>query len=858
MKKVLSAALLVTFVISSSSATFGQKSRTNEKRFERDSVESPQFGTISAIGDRRGVLVSWEMTAEPETVGFYVYRVENGVSSLVSDTMTLGAATRAGADPNGGERYQVYDPQGNKGSSYLIESYSLDGQRSYSEQIATRLVRDVEAYSGVDVSSLREASLSKNSVIESSALILNEELESIVSTSQLAPDPDNHKWVVAQPGASISVRKEGLYRVPRAMLEAALFPVNSDPANWRLFLDGAEHAITVGPGAQYIEFFGKGVDTPETDSRVYYLISDTTAGRRIPNRVLRPVGGNVLSQTFPSKVVKKERTLYYNKVLNGELENYWGRVISTSASAIPVSIPAVDPSASMATVTVKLQGFTNVPHQVNASLNGTPLGIMTGTSLNGFSSTFQVPANQLLDGNNTLTLNSIGAGDFSLFDGITVEYKRKYAADLDKLAFSTPGYRKVDVKNFSSPNVRVFDITYDGSPQQIKNAVLVQEGSTFTAKLPASRAAVYYALEDSQILTPAEVVRNNPSTLASPVNGANLVIISHSAPDFMAAAETWANYRRLQGFTVKVIDVRDVYDEFNYGVISSIAIRSFLNHAYLNWQTPPQYVLLLGDGSYDARNYEGLGYWNLIPSRMVSTPYGKTASDEAIADFNNDGLAEMAIGRIPARTASHITNVHSKTMTFETPAMQSLDRGSLFVYDEPKGFNFQAMSQTIRNKLPQSMPATYVDRLAAGSAASLLQELNAGKYIVNYSGHGATGVWHNAGFFGLTQAQQIVNTPTIFTMLTCYNGYFVRPDFDTLSERLLNSPIGGSVISWASTTETTPDVQLVMAERFYGQLALGNLNRIGDLVRDAKQVVPASSDVRYSWALLGDPMLKVR
>ena len=95
-------------------------------------------------------------------------------------------------------------------------------------------------------------------------------------------------------------------------------------------------------------------------------------------------------------------------------------------------------------------------------------------------------------------------------------------------------------------------------------------------------------------------------------------------------------------------------------------------------------------------------------------------------------------------------------------------------------------------------------------------------------------------------------------MLTCYNGLFIRPNADSLSERLQNSPTGGSVVSWASTTETTPDVQSVMAERFYEQLGLGNITRIGDLVRDAKIVVPGGSNVRFSWVLLGDPMLKVR
>jgi hypothetical protein len=39
---------------------------------------------------------------------------------------------------------------------------------------------------------------------------------------------------------------------------------------------------------------------------------------------------------------------------------------------------------------------------------------------------------------------------------------------------------------------------------------------------------------------------------------------------------------------------------------------------------------------------------------------------------------------------------------------------------------------------------------------------------------------------------------------------------------------------------------------------LGTIPRLGDVIRDAKSAVPGGSDVRYSWVLIGDPLLKVR
>jgi hypothetical protein len=145
---------------------------------------------------------------------------------------------------------------------------------------------------------------------------------------------------------------------------------------------------------------------------------------------------------------------------------------------------------------------------------------------------------------------------------------------------------------------------------------------------------------------------------------ADLIIISYK--DFLTEAQTWADYRTSQGFRVKVVDVDKVFNEFGYGVLSSDSIEAFLNYAYNNWQAPqPKYVLLIGDASYNSRNYNNQGFFNYVPTRIVPTIFTETASDEALADFDDDGLAEMAIGRIPARQGSSVTNALSKVIHWE-------------------------------------------------------------------------------------------------------------------------------------------------------------------------------------------------
>ena len=850
MKRIISVAVFATLVITSVTPLFGQKSRARTVAVFA-AEEFARFENVEAFANENGSLIRWQMAEEKGNAGFMIYRRGEKGLEPVQDSLKPGAFGKFRNESAYGEQYEIYDEGGTIGTEYVVEAWKINSDRRlFSQSVKSKYKADLEA---------RPKS---NSLLSNDSLALTKELSSAQEDSLLAPNLTQHRVVVSQPGAKIGVRKDGIYRVTRAELQAAGFNVNSNSANWRLFMEGNEHAIIVGVGDQYIEFYGRGLDTIESDTRIYYLIADTTAGKRIQTRILRNFGGTVISNNYRVSAEKKERQNYIYDILNGEQENYWGRVVTTTPTTVPITLTGIDfASTASVTFTLTMNGFSMTAHQTRVVLNGNVLANITGQQQESFSSTYTIPLSMLVEGNNSLELASTASGDLTLFDTATFSYARKYQADLNKVSFFTPGYRKADLGNFSSANVRVFETTYDGEPTLVTNLPVVQNGGTFTVKMPSSRAGIFYGVEDSGLLQSPTVTANNPSALATASNAGHLIIISHGATDFMAAAETWANYRRNQGFTVKVVDVADVFDEFNYGVLSANSINSFLNYAKNNWATPPNYVLLIGDASYDSRNYEGNGYWNMVPSKIVNTVYTEAPSDEALADFDGDGLAELAIGRVPARTAPVITTVYNKTVAFEMTANQNLNRGAVFAYDLPIGFDFQAMSQLLRDELPAGIPAPMIGRGDANAQATLINEinLNSGRYIVNWAGHGTTGLWGTSpSLFAFSSVPQLTNTdPTLFTMLTCLNGYFIGSN-ESLAELLLKANNGGAAATWSSTGKTTPDVQLIMGLRFFEQINAGTITRMGDLIKDAKTQIPFGADVRLSWALFGDPMLKVR
>lgn len=866
MIRTLSVALLALLMISASVPSIAQKAgqkpgQKSASDYRRGIKIGTKFTSMSALSEGTGVLVRWEMATEFESAGYNVYRLDFDGKHLINRAPMIGSWGRHGSNIAYGEVYQVFDRQGAVGAVYVIESLAMNGRRVSTQPFATTVVKNLEDLTGTSASTFAQADSSNNQEIEADKSSLTTELSRIVESSLQVPNLETHRWVVGQPGAKIGVRQEGLYRISASELDAAEFPIGSDAANWRLFVDGVEQSIIVGANNQFVEFYGKGVDTPESDTRSYYLISGTTPGKRIGSRILRSTPGFAEAANYQNITQKKERFSYVNRIFNGDEENYWGRLVTSSPVAVvPFELTGIDFQTATAQITVRMQGFSLNNHQTQVKVNGHDVTQMTASFYDNYSSTVSIPTTFLLEGTNSLELNTQNGSDYSLFDTVMVAYDRKHQAVQDRISFFTAGYKKVNVTGFSSPNIRVFDITFDGSPLLIANVPVVADNGSFTVKLPSSRTMVSYAVEDSAVLASVSVSKNNPSNLVAATNGADLIIVSHSSPEFMSAADTWADYRRMQGITVKVVDIADVYDEFGFGVASSNALKAFLGNAYQNWQLQPKYVLLLGDGSYDPRNYEGFGYNNLIPTKSVRLIYDESGSDEALADFDGDGLAEMAIGRIPVRTVAAITTIFDKTRAFETPAMQSLGRGALFAHDLPIGYDFAGMNQMMSDELPVGTPVEHVIRGGSTAQSDLVAEMNKGKFIVNYAGHGSTGLWASSSFFGINNVAQLTNStgPTIFNMLTCLNGFFLLPNNDSLSERLLKSDTGGAVSAWASTSETTADIQLIMGRRFFNKLASGTIPRMGDLVRDAKTTIPAGADVRLSWALLGDPMLQVR
>jgi hypothetical protein len=862
MKRILSTLSMLLVFSVGSTAVFAQK-KGNQSVKKIEVFDVVEFGKTTVVTDETRVWLEWNTDSEVNNLGFNVYRANQSEQKsrvLVNPSLIIGSALNTG-DKNSGGTFSLLDPNGNMQSAYFIEAVSVGGNNKTLGPIYPQYVDDLG--DKVIDSSLTADGLERKStaVVERETPLVPKEIAESKTNRSISTAQETQFWIASQNAAKINVKQTGLYRVTRSQLSNAGFDVNASVGLWQLYADGVEQPINVDSSGNFIEFFGIGLDTLYSDTKTYYLVVGLQSGKRIGSSIRRSVREGIVSKSFGSSFERLENQTYISSLLNGEPDNFFGTLFNSTPSSVTINVPAVENITSgSARIDFRVQGLTNTPHSVNISLNGQQIGTANGNNMASMDFSYTLNSQNLLDGNNVIQLSTASSNSYCMFDKVKITYPKKYLSSNGRLAFSVPNYKSVRVEGFGSQNVRLFDVSDSSKPTLISNSVTRANGATYDLVIQSNRTRMMYAIADENLLTPTSVVGNIPSNLSSNSKQANFVIITHR--NFINQANDWATYRRNQGMLVEVVDVEDIYDEFGFGALAASSIKNFLGYAKASWLVKPDYVLLIGDTTFDNRNYQGgAAPYSLVPSEIIDTSYSETVSDEFLADFNEDGLSELAIGRIPATTTAFVTLMLNKTIAFELTRVGALmQRGMIFAADLPNGWDFEGTNIRFRQLLPADMPASMITRAQIDGRAAMLAQADTGKFMIHYSGHGSVSFWAVSTFFHRDDAFAMSNgnNLTIFNLLTCLNGYFPNNATDSFVEGALKAPNGGAVATWASTGLTTPDVQDVMATRYYQKINDGSIERMGDLIRDAKTTLVYGRDVRLSWALLGDPTLRVK
>lgn len=538
-------------------------------------------------------------------------------------------------------------------------------------------------------------------------------------------------------------------------------------------------------------------------------------------------------------------------------------------------------SAATGRVSIVLQGASSRPeqvaHRVGIEVNGHFLGEQRFFDLERATLDYSFPAAWLQEAGNELRIEALGplpAGEPSLFflDRFEIAYQRELISGHDPFVFRPTVGEGIEAGGFptrpsAGSELLLFSLEDPNRPRRLTGfAELEREGRRFV-NFRALAEVDHLLTTEGAILEPQELRPVRPASLRDH-RGAEHLVVSPSA--WASGAEVLSHRRRTEGLRSAVISVQDIYDEFSFGHRDPRALQSFLRYAYLHWPIPPRYVVLLGDGHLDYRGHGGARP-NLIPPRLVATSEGLYASDNTFADFDADGVPELAVGRVPATTLAELLVWMEKLEVWEESSTTSWRSSALLLADVPdSGGNFDGAAR----KLAQSLAAVgssygwrsevlSIGEVGFGEAReTLLERLNGNVGLVTWVGHGGLDRWSRDGLLTQGDVESITGDQrsAVVLVLGCNTNRFELPGFTSLGGDLTLHPEGGAVAVLAPSGATRLSQTFDLGTRWLEALANpSSRGRLGDRLLSAIQ--HASSDPRAAlsaetlqvYVLFGDP-----
>ena len=563
------------------------------------------------------------------------------------------------------------------------------------------------------------------------------------------------------------------------------------------------------------------------------------------------------------ETVRREKNQYYQAGLLEAPDLWlWDVLVSPDEKSYTFTADHVS-AARPAYVSISLQGASDfdglVDHHVRVSVNGTYLGEASWDGKEPKSLDLEVGPGVLQEGLNALELENVadtGAAYSLVFmNRFSVRYPRGLVGSGGALegTFASSGQAVVGALPSSSV---VLDTT--GTPRWRQGAVSTPTGLSFAVE--AGRR--YLA---TSVVQRPQVRKIQGSALRKAENQADYVLLAPKA--FLNAAKPLLDLRQSEGLRTMGVSLEDVYEQFGHGEVSPEAIKAFLEYAYHSWASPSvRYVVLLGDASYDPKDYLGTGVKDWLPGFPVKTSYLRTVSDPAYSSVNGeDLLPDLAIGRLPASSVREAERLVRKVLAFENGGGR-VDGPAVLVADNADAAgNFEHDADEIASGVLEGRKVRkiYYSEQGANTRAAITQAFDDGASLMSYVGHGATAVWASENIFRNQDVSSLVTQsrqPLLLTM-NCLNGFFHFPPLNSLSEELLKADGKGAIAAFSPSGLSLNDAAHVYHKALLQEILSDRHARLGDAVLAAQREYADSGafpELLSIYHLFGDPALRIR
>ncbi|HEY6549440.1 MAG TPA: C25 family cysteine peptidase, partial [Vicinamibacteria bacterium] len=325
--------------------------------------------------------------------------------------------------------------------------------------------------------------------------------------------------------------------------------------------------------------------------------------------------------------------------------------------------------------------------------------------------------------------------------------------------------------------------------------------------------------------------------------------------------------RQAQGLRAKAVAMEDINNAFGFGEEGPAALKAFLAYAYHSWKRPsPRYVLLLGDATYDPKDYLHTGVRSRVPPALARTTYLWTASDPAYAALNGDDLLpDLALGRLPAQTLLEAQVLVDKVVAFETAARDLSGRAVLVADNPDAAGDFEANADELAATVlaGREVEKLFLSEKGASTRAEIARVLDEGVSLLSYVGHGSTAVWASENVWNnldVGNLQPQPQQPVLFTM-NCLNGLFHFPPLNALAEEFVKAEGKGAIAAVSPSGLSLDAPAHVLHAALLAEVVSGRHERLGDAFLAAQGTYAdtgAFPELLSIYHLFGDPALKIR
>ena len=428
------------------------------------------------------------------------------------------------------------------------------------------------------------------------------------------------------------------------------------------------------------------------------------------------------------------------------------------------------------------------------------------------------------------------------------------------------------IKNANNENYIVYELKRNGQVELVNylqsNSCVQSVNLNCDLQFSARSDSIHiYITAESTIFTPELTV---PVVIFEGINygAADFLIITH--PDFIGTELDAFVASKQPEFSVKVVDVEQVYAQYGYGNVSAESIASYIKYAAQKLGV--QNVLLVGGDTYDYKNYLGLSSISFIP-----TLYGKTDQyishapiDAKYADIDGDNIPDINIGRFPVRTETELANLRLKLENYNNKDYSDTIMFAADKFDVSNGYSFKEDAEFLIDVLPTHWKnnittdnKAYIDDDGVFIAkAKINSKVNQGVALTSFVGHSGPTTWSFDSMFSSADADLLSNiqTPTVVTQWGCWNTYFVSPNENTMAHAFLLNQDGGAASVLGASTLTKAEHEKGLAKLVLQFLTVDQLS-LGEAVTQAKRIYaqtnPDALDVILGWNILGDPTLRL-